>query len=198
MAGNPGSGGLGCPAGLGWAWLGLVSAVQPAHLLGALRRIPAGMTLIATPLQCCCWGVALWGGRRKEVASGDSCGSFGTSQAGHVFEEHSLRQGPNLRRGSLWHVWRCLHPLSGLGERRAGLSCSGLGQESKEGTCCVGLRTSHVFMVVPSEQGSGSSVPPGAFCGIPACKPSVSGLCCSCCPSVIWAGLGWGLRLVVS
>lgn len=82
--------------------------------------------------------------------------------------------------------------------RGVDLSCSGLGQESKEGTCYVGLRTSHIFVVVPSEQGSGSSVPPGAFCGIPACKPSVSGLCCSCCPSVIWAGLGAQARGVLS
>lgn len=49
---------------------------------------------------------------QKRVAGGDTCGALGTSQAGHVFGEHSLCQGPNLRGGSLWLVWRCPYPLS--------------------------------------------------------------------------------------
>lgn len=62
----------------------------------------------------------------------------------------------------------------------------------------MGLRTSHIFMVMPSEQGSRCSIPPGVLSGSQPSSPSRLHQACATCAIPVSFGLDWGLRLVVS
>lgn len=96
---------------------------------------------------------------QKGVADGGTHGALGIPQAGCVLESVTFKglASMDTLRGTHGGIPIPCLGVTGMGSGSGLVLVLGSGEE----TCCMGLGTSRIFMVVPSQQGSKHSIPMG-------------------------------------